>query len=257
MGRAGISEHDVRQMLNIARPYAEDDGEVLPWALLHDLKELVTCDSLQAARQDTPRWDFVEQDLPGEEVSPADGAAFGAAYKAHYWRSLCSYPDRTGDTAAVFRVSDLLPDREFRQTGIYADLFKPVGSQHELFVCLDGGAPQRTVRLLFDRAPGSDFSERDVAVVTLLRPHLQAAYDRAERRRRGVLPLTGRQREILQLVATGCSNRQIARRLVVSEATVRKHLENIFSRLEVNNRTAAVARLVHPPAESASSERAI
>jgi DNA-binding NarL/FixJ family response regulator len=58
-------------------------------------------------------------------------------------------------------------------------------------------------------------------------------------------------------VATGCSNRQIARRLVVSEATVRKHLENIFSRLEVNNRTAAVARLIHPPAESASGERAI
>jgi DNA-binding CsgD family transcriptional regulator len=257
MGTAGISERDVKQMLNITRDYAEDDGEVLPWELLHDLKKLVPCDNVEASWQDTPRWEFVDQDLPGVELSPAEGAAYGTAYKAHYWRSLCSYPDRTGDTAAVFRVSDLLPDREYRQTGLYTDLVQPFGLQHELFVCLDGGAPQRTVRLLFDRAPGSDFSDRDLAVVTLLRPHLQAAYDRAKRRRRAILPLTGRQREILQLVAAGHSNRQIARRLFVSEATVRKHLENIFSRLEVNSRTAAVARLTHQPSDTPSIEPAM
>src|SRR5664279_2305532 len=38
MGRAGISQRDVNQMLNIARPYAEDDGKLLPWGLLRDLK---------------------------------------------------------------------------------------------------------------------------------------------------------------------------------------------------------------------------
>ena len=139
---------------------------------------------------------------------------------------------------------------------MYTDLFKPTGSQHELFVCLDGGAPQRTVRLLFDRACGTDFSERDVAVVPLLSPHLHAAYDRADRRRRGLLALTWRQREILQLVAAGYRNREIARRLCVSEATVRKHLENIFSRLGVSSRTAAVARVADPDADSASVERA-
>jgi ATP/maltotriose-dependent transcriptional regulator MalT len=47
-------------------------------------------------------------------------------------------------------------------------------------------------------------------------------------------------------VAAGYSNRQIARRLEVSETTVRTHLENIFARLEVNSRTAAVARLGQP-----------
>jgi DNA-binding NarL/FixJ family response regulator len=113
-------------------------------------------------------------------------------------------------------------------------------------VWLDAGGPQRTVRLLFSRRTGSDFSHRDVAVMTLLRPHLQAAYVAAERRRRGVPPLTSRQREILQYVASGYSNRQIARRLNLSETTVRKHLENIYARLEVNSRTAAVARLDRP-----------
>lgn len=39
-----------------------------------------------------------------------------------------------------------------------------MGIEHELMVWLDAGAPQRTLRLLFSRGPGSDFSERDVAV---------------------------------------------------------------------------------------------
>lgn len=54
--------------------------------------------------------------------------------------------------------------------------------------------------------------------------------------------LTARQQEILQCVESGNTNRQIARRLHVSEATVGKHLENIYQRLDVNSRTAAVAR---------------
>lgn len=37
-------------------------------------------------------------------------------------------------------------------------------------------------------------------------------------------------------------NRQIARRLGLSDATIRKHLENIFARLQVTSRTAAVKR---------------
>jgi DNA-binding NarL/FixJ family response regulator len=115
-------------------------------------------------------------------------------------------------------------------------------------VVLDAGAPQRTLRLLFNRSGGSDFSQRDIAVLTLLRPHLQAIYHSEERRRHGELPITARQREILQLVAQGFSNRQISRRLDLSEGTVRTHLENSFARLGVNSRTAAVARLNVPQA---------
>ena len=46
----------------------------------------------------------------------------------------------------------------------------------------------------------------------------------------------------MRLVARGYSNAQIARRLYVSGGTVRKHLENIFERLDVTNRMAAVER---------------
>ena len=98
------------------------------------------------------------------------------------------------------------------------------------------------MRLYLFRGPGSDFSERDRALLTLLRPHLHQAYLDAERHRRATPQLTPRQRELLQLVAAGYTNAQIARRLGLSEGTVRKHLENTYARLNVSSRTAAVTR---------------
>jgi DNA-binding CsgD family transcriptional regulator len=80
-------------------------------------------------------------------------------------------------------------------------------------------------------------------LLSLLRPHLQAVYLDAVRRRAGDTDLTPRQRELLRLVAAGYSNAEIARHLFISQGTVRKHLENIFERLSVSSRTAAVARL--------------
>lgn len=55
--------------------------------------------------------------------------------------------------------------------------------------------------------------------------------------------LTARQLEILRLAAGGTQNREIGRRLGLSEGTVKQHMSRIFRRLGVQNRTEAVARL--------------
>jgi DNA-binding CsgD family transcriptional regulator len=102
--------------------------------------------------------------------------------------------------------------------------------------------PGSIARMIFFRGPGREFSERDRALLALLRPHLHQAYLNAERRRCGEPRLTSRQRELLRLVAVGHTNGQIARRLVISEGTVRVHLQNIYERLQVSSRTAAVTR---------------
>jgi DNA-binding NarL/FixJ family response regulator len=51
--------------------------------------------------------------------------------------------------------------------------------------------------------------------------------------------LTDREREVLQLVRTGLANKQIARRLGISERTVKAHLTHVFQRLGVTDRTQA------------------
>jgi LuxR family maltose regulon positive regulatory protein len=55
-------------------------------------------------------------------------------------------------------------------------------------------------------------------------------------------PLSDRELEVLRLVARGYSNRQIAEALFITLGTVKKHLNNIFSKLQVNNRTQAASR---------------
>lgn len=51
--------------------------------------------------------------------------------------------------------------------------------------------------------------------------------------------LTNREREILGMVSRGMSNVEISQELYISKHTVRKHLENVFAKLNVNNRTQA------------------
>ena len=52
--------------------------------------------------------------------------------------------------------------------------------------------------------------------------------------------LTGREKEVLQLAAKGASNKDIADKLVLREVTVKTHLNSIFKKLKVANRTQAV-----------------
>ena len=55
-------------------------------------------------------------------------------------------------------------------------------------------------------------------------------------------PLSERELEVLQLIARGDSNQEIAERLVITQDTVKRHVTHIFEKLGVHNRVQAVAR---------------
>jgi DNA-binding CsgD family transcriptional regulator len=95
-------------------------------------------------------------------------------------------------------------------------------------------------RLVFTRC--RPFGAEDRSAAVLLQPHIADAL-RSQSRRDAERLLTGRQRELLRLVAAGHDNTAIARQLGLSPGTVRKHLENAFARLDVSTRTAAVAKV--------------
>ena len=96
--------------------------------------------------------------------------------------------------------------------------------------------------LLKDAAPSDivDAVVRAAAGETVLSPALaQRVVARMSRPR---AQLSAREVEILEAVARGLGNREIARELFISEATVKTHLVHVYTKLDVESRTAAVAR---------------
>ncbi len=244
------SEGDLCKLAAIVTAERADlPAQGLPLSLLSDLMDHIRCEGVTFQGMDSGRQDnWFIQCIDDEEPDPALEQAVNKAHWQHYWDCLsCSYPDRTGDLRSVVKIADFYSVRQWHSTGMYTDVYRPQGIKHELQLCLPeppgpSRGPGRTVRLYFFRLSGPDFSERDRALLTLLRPHLHQAYLDAERRRGCVSSLTPRQTDLLRLVADGRTNAQIARRLGLSEGTVRTHLENIYGRLQVSSRTAAVLR---------------
>lgn len=82
------------------------------------------------------------------------------------------------------------------------------------------------------------FTPQDLVMLRMIAPAVQRLLQEAAPTR---LPrsLTVQERRVLQLVATGRSNSQIAERMSIAPSTVRKHLEHIYPKLGVSNRLAA------------------
>lgn len=62
-----------------------------------------------------------------------------------------------------------------------------------------------------------------------------------ERMQRPAVNLSARELELVKLLATGATNKELAEKLFISQATVKTHLVHIYTKLGVDNRTAAIA----------------
>lgn len=253
VSRVMPSDRDLRTLAGIVSQERPDLPEAgLPHSLLADLAAQIPCDYVRFQGYDTERQTYwFAQQVPHDEDAGPDSGSDRALYQAfweYFWEcNFCNYPNRTGDLRSIVQITDFYSVREWHSTGMYSDFTRPQGFEHCIQLVLPGplgpeSGPGRTARLFFLRGPGAEFSDRDRALLTLLRPHLHQAYLDAERRRRPIPELTPRQWELLHLIARGRTNIQLARQLGLSEGTVRTHLENIYRRLDVSNRTAAVMR---------------
>lgn len=89
----------------------------------------------------------------------------------------------------------------------------------------------------------------DPAVLASLLPELAAQRQVAGDAKTRLARLTAREREILDLMASGCRNEAIAARLFISPPTVRTHAQNILSKLGVHSQLEPVALAARNPAE--------
>jgi DNA-binding NarL/FixJ family response regulator len=97
-------------------------------------------------------------------------------------------------------------------------------------------SPEGLVRALRGVVQGEAPISRDLASLMIDALHGMDERSRA-RERAGVL--SAREREVLNLVAQGARNKQIATTLVISEFTVKRHVQNILQKLELPSRRAA------------------
>ena len=155
------------------------------------------------------------------------------------------HQDRLSPVRGARKVSDVLSRRDFHRTELYQYVSRPVGIEDMMRLWFDPELPG--ARLEFDQARPA-FTERDRDVLDVLQPHFKHLHRHALARQSRSPPLTlaserltPRERNVLELVAEGRTNAEIGAALWISPGTVRRHLENIFGKLGVHTRTAAVA----------------
>jgi DNA-binding CsgD family transcriptional regulator len=221
--------------------FARSGVGCLPALIGSELTTLSTCDCDSGHRA-------VVSDQPGA-ISPRDGDVFD-----HYFHTHPLVRDHGRNPAAVTkRIDDVQPDGAFRNTPLFNEYYRRIGIDHVMAVPLhvDG---RFLVSFVLNRS-GTAFGARDRDLAEVIRPHLANLYRLAvarERTRdlpadasfdRAAAPLTPREREVLDWVAAGKTNRDIAAILCASPRTVEKHLERIYEKLGVETRTAAVMRV--------------
>jgi len=147
-------------------------------------------------------------------------------------------------------ISDFTTAAQYHRLALYGEFFQPLGVEDQLTVPLTPPNAQQAAAVSVDRSSRS-FTDDDRRVLAMLQPHIVRAHHNAlrysEALQRGsqgatdgrLARLSDRQHEILSCLAAGLSNAEIAVALGISAGTVRKHVENVLSTLEVHNRTAA------------------
>jgi DNA-binding CsgD family transcriptional regulator len=244
--RLSTSDHEaILGFLDLA--YAAAAPDPFPTDVLESLSCLVPCDHVTFAELDRIRKEAIAAVSYGE---PPDGASAETLWRLVHEHPLCQ---RTisGHFDAV-KISDFLTRQEFRRREIYYDWFVPWETEHELEVGIRSPL-WHTKTFSFARGKEwPDFDERDRCVLNVLQPHLTHMYRNAKLRGQVLddsddaavaAGLTAREREVLALVREGKTNAQIAAELWIAPGTVRKHLENIYEKLGVQSRTAALARV--------------
>jgi DNA-binding CsgD family transcriptional regulator len=153
----------------------------------------------------------------------------------------CHLNARATDPLAI---SDRVSQRAFQRLEIFQDVYRPVDAADCSRLYLP--APKGKSRHFWFEHSQWGLKPRGRELLELMRPHFTRHRQQWRPMAKELETLTVREREILEGVANGETNMQIATRLWISPYTVRAHLEHIFEKLNVKTRTQAAARLFAP-----------
>lgn len=233
---------DLADAIDDTDGFAHCGVERLPRLAASELTTLSLCD-LESGRRHVVA-------SPAASIGAAERAAFDRHFHAH---PLVRYHAYEGGLHA-HRISDSVPRSAFRETPLYNDYYRAIGIDHAVALPVHVDA-RWLVSFVLNRR-GSDFSDGEVALLDQVRGAVACLFRRTRllEHARGAasappalapgLPLSWREREVLRWVAAGKTDRDIANILAISHRTVHKHLQNVYCKLGVETRTAAVMRAI-------------
>lgn len=222
--------------------FARRGVQWLPRLVGSELTTLSVCDLDQGHRS-------VVSDQPGA-ISVREIEVFDRYFHAH--PLVCAHG--RNPAAVTKRISDCVPQEDFRASPLYNEYYRAIRVDHVTAVPIYVDH-RFLVSFVLNRAQAA-FTDRERDLLEIARPHLANLYRlgvAADRVREvpadvpfnvAAVPLTAREREVLDWVAAGKTNRDIAAILGASPRTVEKHLERIYEKLGVETRTAAAMRAI-------------
>ncbi len=220
--------------------------------LLAAIRTAVPCDyaSLNQVGPDPDQnWSIVEPPMPIESHE--------LFYRLAHQHPLAEMHLRTRD-GRPYRLSDVVTSAQFRQTDLYREFYAPIGVEYQISFMLPS-AREEILAIALSRRE-TDFTNEERELLAVARPHLIQVYrnalHHADVMSRQVLRadpfadqtilqdlgLTPAQAKVLSLIASGQSTADIASQLQISERTIQKHLQGVYQRLGVSDRSAAIHR---------------
>lgn len=134
-----------------------------------------------------------------------------------------------------------------RHPGLRVLVLTSFGGQQRVQMALAAGAAGYLLK-------NADVDEIATAILAVARGEVHLDAESAAyltREQAGLRSLTPRELEVLSLLAEGCSNQEIARKLAITERTARTHVSNLLGKLQLESRTQAALLAqqegLHPP----------
>jgi DNA-binding CsgD family transcriptional regulator len=248
---ARLSRSDLEAVLAFAREVAvcAREPERQDERLVARIARLVDADMIKYSRVDASErsYEVTVRGDPGPP--PLDVDELLEALRAENPYSAYAARTRQPHFSAT-RLFDVVEREAFRRTRLFQLIPFAEAPSAQMRMPGHGGTRWKLEVLQPDR----EFTDRQLSLLDAVRPWLELYEERrvlarqvaavrvAPLDQRAASRLSVRERQVLDRVAGGASNRDIADALRISPETVRKHLENIYAKLEVTSRTAALAR---------------
>jgi DNA-binding CsgD family transcriptional regulator len=247
-----LPERDIRRFVDFAheteRVARVEPRRLYRWAI-EGIGQLVACDGLSHIESNRGVGGRLEASLTRVSASNPRFEVFRNSRelvtawneRLAYEHPVAVYRIRHLHDLRPLRLSDLTTVNGYRRLEVYDVLTRPFGFAWTMSAAYRG--PRGLHEIVCARVR-PDFTDREMTLLELATAVVGlAARDPAPTVPAG-LPLTAREADVLERVARGRSNAEIAQALSIAPGTVKKHLDNIFGKLGTRNRVEA-ARAWH------------